>query len=217
MPEMDGLEAARRIRQAAGGEPPIIILTSYDLEEAREAAVDSGIDSFLPKPFFPSSLQRLAAQLLEGGETDGKEESGREEISLKGLRVLAAEDNEINAEILTELLEIEGVHCEVMPNGQEALNRFLRSRPGEFDMIFMDIQMPVMDGYETARAIRSSSHPMARTIPIIAMTANAFEEDIQAALAAGMSAHTAKPLDMERLKAVISMLRQGSKAIGTAT
>ena len=217
MPEMDGLEAARRIRQAAGGEPPIIILTSYDLEEAREAAVDSGIDSFLPKPFFPSSLQRLAAQLLEGGETDGKEESGREEISLKGLRVLAAEDNEINAEILLELLEIEGVHCEVMPNGQEALNRFLRSRPGEFDMIFMDIQMPVMDGYETARAIRSSSHPMARTIPIIAMTANAFEEDIQAALAAGMSAHTAKPLDMERLKAVISMLRQGSKAIGTAT
>ena len=108
---------------------------------------------------------------------------------------------------------MEGVRCEVMPNGQEALNRFLRSQPGEFDMIFMDIQMPVMDGYEAARAIRSSSHPMAQTIPIIAMTANAFEEDVQAALAAGMSAHTAKPLDMGRLKTVVALLRQdGSHA-----
>ncbi len=216
MPGMDGLETARRIRQAAE-EKPIIILTSYDLEEAREAARNGGVDAFLPKPFFPSSLQRAAAQLLEGDEAGAAGEPGREEISLEGLRVLAAEDNEINAEILLELLEMEGVHCEVVPNGRQALDRFLQSAPGEFDMIFMDIQMPVMDGYEAARAIRASAHPMARTIPIIAMTANAFEEDVQAALAAGMSAHTAKPLDMERLKAVIDLLRKDHAVLGAET
>ncbi len=120
--------------------------------------------------------------------------------------MLAAEDNEINAEILLELLDIEKVRCEVFPNGKEALDCFVKAEPGEFDMIFMDVQMPVMDGYEATRQIRASSHPEARTIPIIAMTANAFEEDVQAALAAGMNAHIAKPIDMRKLKSTIAKL-----------
>lgn len=125
---------------------------------------------------------------------------------MSGLRVLAAEDNEINAEILNELLQMEGIECEILPDGQAALERFLQSAPGDYDMIFMDVQMPVMNGYEATRAIRASEHPLAKTIPIIAMTANAFEEDRQMALKAGMNAHTAKPLDMDKLKAIVVSL-----------
>ena len=102
---------------------------------------------------------------------------------------------------------MEGIQCELVRNGKELADRFLRAAPGEFDAIFMDIQMPVMDGYEATRIIRASGHPEAQTIPIIAMTANAFEEDVQTALAAGMSAHTAKPIDMGKLKNTIARLR----------
>lgn len=204
MPELDGLETARRIREKVGHAVPILVLTSYDLDQAKEAGRNAGIDMFLPKPFFLSSFQRAVAQVLD--EPSAAEEPAKETFSLEGLNVLAAEDNEINAEILVELLEMEGVSCEVVPNGKAAVDRFLQAQPGEFDMIFMDVQMPVMNGYEATRAIRASSHPLAGTIPIIAMTANAFEEDVQAALAAGMSAHTAKPINLDRLKATISQL-----------
>ena len=211
MPVMDGLEAARRIREAAGQMTPIFVLTSYDLEEAREAAADTPIDMFLPKPFFLFSFQKALDQLLTGEMV--AELRPVQEISIEGLRVLAAEDNEINAEILLELLEIEGVSCEIASNGQEAVDRFINSSPGEFDMIFMDVQMPVMDGYEATQAIRSSKHPEAGTIPIIAMTANAFEEDIQNALDAGMNAHTAKPIDMNKLKATVARLWVKKEAV----
>ena len=207
LPGMDGLEAARRIRRTAGPQPPLLVLTSFDLDEARHAGQSMEIDLFLPKPFFLSRLQRAAAQLLEP-EPGPQEAPEQEEASLEGLRILAAEDNEINAEILVELLEMEGAACQVVPNGREAVSRFAASQPGEFDMIFMDVQMPVMDGYDATRAIRGSGHPLADVIPIIAMTANAFEEDVQTALAAGMDAHTAKPIDMSRLRAVISRLRR---------
>ncbi len=203
----DGEEAARRIRRTAGPQPPLLVLTSFDLDEARHAGQSMEIDLFLPKPFFLSRLQRAAAQLLEP-EPGPQEAPEQEEASLEGLRILAAEDNEINAEILVELLEMEGAACQVVPNGREAVSRFAASQPGEFDMIFMDVQMPVMDGYDATRAIRGSGHPLADVIPIIAMTANAFEEDVQTAFAAGMDAHTAKPIDMSRLRAVISRLRR---------
>ena len=203
----DGEEAARRIRRTAGPQPPLLVLTSFNLDEARHAGQSMEIDLFLPKPFFLSRLQRAAAQLLEP-EPGPQEAPEQEEASLEGLRILAAEDNEINAEILVELLEMEGAACQVVPNGREAVSRFAASQPGEFDMIFMDVQMPVMDGYDATRAIRGSGHPLADVIPIIAMTANAFEEDVQTAFAAGMDAHTAKPIDMSRLRAVISRLRR---------
>ena len=128
---------------------------------------------------------------------------------LQGMRFLCAEDNEINAEILTELLKIEGAECTICENGEEILKAFEQSAPGDYDMILMDVQMPVMNGYEATKAIRRSSHKLAKTIPIIAMTANAFSEDIQHSLAAGMNAHVSKPVEMKVLEKTIRSIKSG--------
>ena len=134
---------------------------------------------------------------------------------LQGMRFLCAEDNELNAEILTELLKIEGAECTICENGEEILKAFEQSAPGDYDMILMDVQMPVMNGYEATRAIRRSSHELAKTIPIIAMTANAFSEDIQHSLAAGMDAHISKPVEMKVLKKTIRNIKFGEGGIET--
>ena len=128
---------------------------------------------------------------------------------LQGMRFLCAEDNELNAEILTELLKIEGAECTICENGEEILEAFEQSAPGDYDMILMDVQMPVMNGYEATKAIRRSSHELAKTIPIIAMTANAFSEDIQHSLAAGMNAHVSKPIEMKVLEKTIRSIKSG--------
>ena len=128
---------------------------------------------------------------------------------LKGMRFLCAEDNELNAEILTELLKIEGAECTICENGEEILKAFEQSAPGDYDMILMDVQMPVMNGYEATKAIRRSSHELAKTIPIIAMTANAFSEDIQHSLAAGMNAHISKPVAMRILEKTVRDIKSG--------
>ena len=142
----------------------------------------------------------LAAQ-EETDEQDGN--------ILQGMRFLCAEDNELNAEILTELLKIEGAECTICENGEEILKAFEQSAPGDYDMILMDIQMPVLNGYEATKAIRRSSHKLAKTIPIIAMTANAFSEDIQHSLAAGMNAHVSKPVEMKVLEKTIRSIKSG--------
>ena len=128
---------------------------------------------------------------------------------LKGMRFLCAEDNELNAEILMELLKIEGAECTICENGKKVLEAFEQSAPGDYDMILMDVQMPVMNGYEATKAIRRSSHELAKTIPIIAMTANAFSEDIQHSLAAGMNAHVSKPVEMKVLEKTIRSIKSG--------
>ena len=128
---------------------------------------------------------------------------------LKGMRFLCAEDNELNAEILMELLKIEGAECTICENGKRVLEAFEQSAPGDYDMILMDVQMPVMNGYEATKAIRRSSHELAMTIPIIAMTANAFSEDIQHSLAAGMNAHVSKPVEMRVLEKTIRSIKSG--------
>ena len=128
---------------------------------------------------------------------------------LQGMRFLCAEDNELNAEILTELLKIEGAECTICENGEEVLKAFEQSAPGDYDMILMDVQMPVMNGYEATKAIRRSSHELAKTIPIIAMTANAFSEDIQHSLAAGMNANVSKPVEMKVLEKTIRSIKSG--------
>ena len=135
--------------------------------------------------------------------------------TLKGMRFLCAEDNELNAEILMELLKIEGAECTICENGEEILKTFEKSAPGDYDMILMDVQMPVMNGYDATRAIRRSTHELAKTIPIIAMTANAFSEDIQYSLAAGMNAHISKPVDMKTLEKTIRRIKIGGR--GTET
>ena len=135
---------------------------------------------------------------------------------LQGMRFLCAEDNELNAEILTELLKIEGAECTICENGEAILKAFEQSAPGDYDMILMDVQMPVMNGYEATKAIRRSSHELAKTIPIIAMTANAFTEDIQHSLAAGMNAHVSKPVDMKVLEKTIRSIKSGGGGYRTA-
>ena len=133
--------------------------------------------------------------------------SGESDI-LKGKRFLCAEDKELNAEILKALLEMEGAECEICTNGEEIVERFADVREGEFDAILMDVQMPLMNGYEAARAIRSGTNPLGRTIPVIAMTANAFADDIQQSLVAGMNAHISKPMDMGVLKTVVKVISE---------
>ena len=144
------------------------------------------------------------AALAAQAETDEQEGN-----ILQGMRFLCAEDNELNAEILTELLKIEGAECTICENGEEILKAFEQSAPGDYDMILMDVQMPVMNGYEATKAIRRSSHELAKTIPIIAMTANAFSEDIQHSFAAGMNAHVSKPVEMRVLEKTIRSIKYG--------
>ena len=207
MPEMDGVETAKRIRKKVGADVPIMVLTSYSFDEIEEEAKNAGIDYFLPKPFFVSNFRNAIMQIRDKGEK--KDEPAKlEEISIKGLKVLAAEDNEINAEILCELMDIEEVKCDVASDGKEALEKFENSAEGQYDMIFMDVQMPVMNGYEATRAIRACAHPQAKTIPIIAMTANAFDDDVKMALESGMNAHLAKPIDISKLKSIIANIRE---------
>ena len=133
----------------------------------------------------------------------------QDETILNGMCFLCAEDNELNAEILKELLDIEGAKCQICENGEKVVEAFEKSQPGEYDMILMDIQMPVMNGYEATKAIRNSKHPMAKTIPIIAMTANAFSEDIQQSFSAGMNAHVSKPVEMKVLGKAIQNIKAG--------
>lgn len=208
MPKIDGIETARRIRSCVGPDIPILVLTAYDWEEVEEEAREAGIDAFLTKPFFVSGLQQTIVQLreMEDHSEEPKEIATTREMSLKGLNFLVVEDNEINAELLVELLELEGAKCEVAVNGKEALDKFEKTAPNGIDIILMDVQMPVMDGYEATKAIRASSHPDAKKIPIAAMTANAFAEDVENALKSGMNAHIAKPIDMKVLNATVSRL-----------
>ena len=155
----------------------------------------------LTKPFFVSAFKEKISELQEE-EGECRSESV-ERNNLEGLYFLAAEDNEINAEILSEILDIEGAGCEIVGNGRLALERFMETEEGRFDAILMDVQMPVMNGYDATRAIRQLERSDARKIPIIAMTANAFAEDEKEALDAGMDVHMAKPIDIELLKRVI--------------
>ena len=208
MMDMDGVEAARRIREKVGDMVPIMVLTSYDFENIEDRAREAGITAFLSKPFFVSSFRNAVEKSCILSEEHDIMESPDERMEFAGMRILAAEDNEPNAEILTELLKTEGIECEIAENGKEAVELFNASKPGYYDMIFMDIAMPVMDGYEATGFIRSSLHPDGATIPIVAMTAYVFEEDVRRSLEAGMDAHTAKPIDMENVKDLIRQLRR---------
>ena len=155
-------------------------------------------------------------KVVENRSVSLEPQAEKEELDeniLKGMRFLCAEDNELNAEILIELLKIEGAECTICENGERLLNTFEQSAPGDYDMILMDVQMPVMNGYEATKAIRRSTHKLAKTIPIVAMTANAFSEDIQHSLAAGMDAHISKPVEMKVLKKTIRNIKFGEGGV----
>ena len=209
LPEMDGIETAKRIREKIGNSIPIFLLTEYDWSEIEDTARQAGIRAFLQKPFFISNFRQVVKQFHDGTAYDSEDEkkyAAKGKKSLSQMNFLIAEDNVINAEIITELLELEGARCDLAENGKIAAEMFEQSEPGYYDIILMDIQMPVMDGYSAAREIRSCSHPDAKTIPIAAMTANAFAEDVQKSLEAGMNVHISKPVDMEVLKSTVLKL-----------
>ncbi len=217
MPGMNGVETARRIREQVGEKVPILVLTSYDWSEIETEARRAGINAFMAKPFFVSSFwQTIAPFYLDYAGLSASEEEEPERV-MEGRRFLVVEDNELNAEILTEMLKLEGAQYEVAVNGLEAVERFQGSEPGRYDMILMDVQMPVMNGYEATRQIRACGHPEAETIPIVAMTANTFAEDVRDAMASGMDGHLAKPIDMAAVRKLVGrLLRQGRNASGTA-
>ena len=202
MPGMDGVETAREIRRTVGADAPLIILSGCDWPEIEEEAREAGVDAFLSKPFFLTSFRQKVDSVLHREAAAPEEEGGTESV-LRGMHILVAEDNEINAEILQELLDMAGATCDICENGRMAADTFAASAPGQYQIILMDVQMPVMNGYEATRTIRELGHPLARTIPIIAMTANAFAEDIRDALEAGMDAHVAKPIDMAVLEQTV--------------
>lgn len=196
MPGKDGIETAKEIRRIVPENISIMILTAYDYSEIDEDQLKGIIDGFIPKPFFESSLRLKLRDILDHTE---KEEPVEEAPSLMGKHILVAEDNELNAEILSELLKMKGADCVICENGQKVYEAFISSEENEFALILMDVQMPVMDGYGATKLIRESDHPQAATIPIIAMTANAFAEDVKNALDAGMNAHLSKPVDVDML------------------
>lgn len=198
---MEGIRAAEKLREVLPDTVPLLFLASYDAEGIEEALHMKNTE-MLAKPFFVSAFKEKILDMQTGRREDAPAETV-EETTLEGLRFLAAEDNEINAEILVEILSIEGAECEVAENGRMAVERFTNAEAGEFDAILMDVQMPVMNGYDATRAIRSLAREDAAAIPIIAMTANAFAEDEKEALDAGMNVHLAKPIDIDLLKEVI--------------
>ena len=199
--ESCGPRGAEALRAALPKTVPMLLLAEFGAEGVEEVRRMECTD-ILTKPFFVSAFREKIEE-MRGDPLHTHSPEPADTVSLEGLRFLAAEDNEINAEILEEILAIEGASCELVENGRLAVERFQRAGEGEFDAILMDVQMPVMNGHEAARAIRALEREDAGRIPIIAMTANAFSEDEKAALDAGMDAHVAKPLNMDLLKKVI--------------
>ena len=195
MPEMDGLETARQIRQHFTGE--IIILTSFNWDEIMDEALRAGVDSFLAKPLFASNVIDEFERVARKRNIDLFRV--RERASLAGRHILMAEDILINAEIMQQLIDMKDAKIDHAENGRIALEMFAQSAPGSYDAILMDVRMPEMDGLEAAAAIRALDRPDAKAIPIIAMTANAFDEDVQRSLQVGMNAHLSKPVEPERL------------------
>ncbi|MCI2061897.1 MAG: response regulator [Eubacteriaceae bacterium] len=209
MPDMDGIETTRRIRKIAGPDVTILILTAYDWSEIEDIAVEAGVNNFMRKPVFASSIlqaydESRTHKIAESGELPSYDFGGR--------KILIVEDNIINAEIEKNLLEMVGFTVDLAENGVDAIKAFTESRDFEYAAILMDIRMPLMDGLEATKTIRAIKKKDSTTIPIIAMSANAFEEDVRMSLRSGMDAHLSKPIEAPLLYATIDkMLRTGRK------
>lgn len=202
LPGMDGLVVAKQIRKIVDADMPVILISAYDWSEFETEARDAGISGFIAKPLFKSTLFYGLKKYMGVEE---EKEIGEKDMDLHGRRVLVAEDNDLNWEILKELLSDIGMELEWAENGKICMEKFQEAKEGYYDVILMDVRMPIMNGYESTQAIRALSRPDAKTIPIIAMTADAFSEDIQRCLESGMNAHTAKPINFDE---VIHLLKK---------
>ncbi len=200
MPDLDGLATAQRIRENYPERVPILLFTAYDWSDIEQDALRVGIEHFLPKPFFMSNfketIRRMGGKREVASITEG-------ENPLKGRRVLVVDDIDVNRLVLTKILTTMGAQCDMAVNGQDAVDKFTSAPPDTYDVIFMDIQMPILNGHDATRAIRASSHPSAQSVAIIAMTANAFVDDIRDALSAGMDAHIPKPIVLDQIKRTV--------------
>ena len=195
MPEMDGIETTRQIRKIVGNNTPVIILTSFNWDEIADEAREAGADTVVSKPLFASTVMDEFAEAFRS-----KNEALEERTAdLKGRRVLLAEDVAVNAEIMMMLLSMREIEVDLAENGLVAVNLFKNHESGYYDAILMDLRMPEMDGLEATRTIRSLQRDDAKTIPIIALTANAFDEDVQRSMQAGLNAHLSKPVEPEML------------------
>lgn len=209
MPDMDGVTTTREIRKRLGNDVPIIIISAYDWSTIEAEAIRAGANGFIGKPLFKSRIAHLFGQLVGHNQTEEKSSNpGLKELTAQtdftGKRALLAEDNELNAEIAIEILSMTGLSVDWAKDGKEAVTKMDASAPGYYDCIFMDVQMPVMNGIDATKAIRILPRPDARTIPVFAMTANAFAEDVQAVLSAGMNEHIAKPLNFDVLIKILN-------------
>ena len=197
MPEMDGVETTRQIRSIIDNESAIIILTAYRWDDVLEEALEAGVDSFISKPLFAATVleEFKVAARRKGIAT----QRGRHKAELKGRRILLAEDMQVNAEIMMMVLQMREMQVELAVNGRIAVEMYADHEPGYYDAVLMDMRMPEMDGLEATRIIRAMDRPDAKEIPIIALTANAFDEDVQRSLQAGLNAHLTKPVQPESL------------------
>ncbi len=202
MPDMSGLEVSKKIKEIGGADIPIILISAYDWSEIEEEAKDAGIDGFVFKPLFRSKIYQKIVDLL--GNAEAKATPEEEQVLFTGTHILVVEDNDINYEIVSTLLGMHGIVCQRAENGKvayELIKEIGQDKP--FDLIFMDIQMPVMNGLDATRAIRKLDFDYAKNVPIIAMTADAFSENVAECLQAGMNAHIAKPIDINIVLAEI--------------
>ena len=198
LPDLNGIEVTRRIRKETGENVPIIVLTAYDWADVEDEAKEAGVTAFCSKPLFLSELRSCLYSIVNAGETGAEHLEKRKPGSYTG-RILLAEDNELNQEIAEAILEDVGFEIEIAGNGQIATDMLKQSEPGYYQLILMDVQMPVLDGYGATKKIRKLEDPKLASIPILAMTANAFEEDRQQAMKCGMNGHISKPIDVEKL------------------
>ena len=204
MPDMDGIETTRRIRKRVGREVTIIVLTSYEYSEIEDEARAAGVDAFISKPLFRSrltaTLTRIVSEKPDGSARDYLNDIKKSDYTNR--RVLLVEDNDLNSEIAAEIIGMTGVTVDIVENGRQAVEKIEAADEGWYDLVFMDVQMPVMNGYEATAAIRALPGDRGR-LPIVAMTANAFAEDVQLAKSTGMNEHIAKPLDFGKLNVVL--------------
>ena len=204
MPDMNGIETTRKLRHMTGSDATIIIMTSYECNAIEADAYNAGVDVLLGKPLFRTSLMNAIGRATTGKTKEAGYRRNTEKFDFQGKRVLLVEDHELNIELATMLLGSKNMKVEVAVNGKEAYDMFAESQPGYYNVILMDIRMPVMDGLMSAKYIRGLEREDGKTIPIIAMTANAFEEDIEKSRAAGMNAHLSKPIDPKLLFETVS-------------
>ena len=204
MPEMNGIETTKEIRKAVGKDVPIIIMSAYDWSDIEEEAKAAGVNAFISKPLFKSRLTTTFKQLLNNNQEEENPLSVLKNEDYSNRRALVVEDNELNAEIMREMLNMTGIKVDRAENGKVAVEKLESEPENYYDIVFMDIQMPIMNGYQAAEAIRQMDQRKdVHTIPIIAVTANAFVEDILTAKAAGMNEHIAKPVDIKELDEIL--------------